>query len=49
LISGKVKAASQDPRDIDLSTKDWQEIPEEPRKRLRRKSSGLPGDTGPGK
>lgn len=37
LIAGKVKAAAQDPRDIELSSNDWQEIPDEPRKRLRRK------------
>jgi UPF0716 family protein affecting phage T7 exclusion len=42
IISGKVGAAAQDPRDIDLSSKDWQEIPETPAKRIRRKRSDTP-------
>ncbi len=44
IISGRLKTAAQDPRDIELSSRDWQEvsgeasreIPGEPRKRIRR-------------
>ncbi|MGL4637450.1 MAG: FxsA family protein [Beijerinckiaceae bacterium] len=38
ILAGRVRKAQQDPRDIDLSSKDWQEIPDEPRKRIRRRA-----------
>ena len=37
LIIGRVARKMQDPRDIDLSDRDWREVPSGPTKRLRRR------------